>query len=288
MTLAYLTRRKNKVHGLTHTHSGFTIPGWRIEYGLNPRTGCPRLIDSAAVRSYINNQLVINFMSLFKSLCKSKSTEQTRHARRKDARPGELLDAALTLFVEKGFAATRVEEVATLAGVSKGTLFLYFASKEELFKAVVRENISGRFAQWNAEFENFKGSSADMLRLCMNAWWQQLGSTKASGICKLMMSEACNFPELAAFYQQEVIQPGNELIERILQRGVDSGEFRPIDMTYGVYVVLAPMLFLSMWRHSWGTCTTSTPLVPEQYIAVQVETILNGLCLGPSPDSTAA
>jgi TetR/AcrR family transcriptional regulator len=238
------------------------------------------LIDSPGARSYINNQSVINMIHPPSPSCQAPVT--AKHARRKDARPGELLDAALTLFVEKGFAATRVEEVAKLAGVSKGTLFLYFTSKEELFKAVVRENISGRFVEWNAEFESFKGSSADMLRLCMTAWWQQLGSTKASGICKLMMSEACNFPELATFYEQEVIQPGNELIERILQRGVDSGEFRPIDMTYGVYVVLAPMLFLSMWRHSWGTCTNSTALVPEQYIAVQVETILNGLCLPPT------
>ncbi|HEX5737246.1 MAG TPA: helix-turn-helix domain-containing protein, partial [Hydrogenophaga sp.] len=68
-----------------------------------------------------------------------------RRSRRKEARPGELLDAALALFVEKGFAATRVEEVAARAGVSKGTLFIYFPSKEELFKAVVRENISGKY-----------------------------------------------------------------------------------------------------------------------------------------------
>ena len=98
-----------------------------------------------------------------------------KHERRKDARPGELLAAALELFVEKGYAATRVEEVAKLAGVSKGTLFLYFASKEELFKAVVRENISGRFHEWSVEFEKFKGNSADMLRYCMTAWWQRIG-----------------------------------------------------------------------------------------------------------------
>ena len=75
----------------------------------------------------------------------------SRRERRKEARPGELLDAALDLFVEKGYAATRVEEVAARAGVSKGTLFLYFPSKEELFKAVVRENIVGRFAEWRNE-----------------------------------------------------------------------------------------------------------------------------------------
>ncbi len=124
----------------------------------------------------------------------------SRRERRKEARPGELLDAALDLFVEKGFAATRAEEVAARAGVSKGTLFLYFSSKEELFKAVVLENLAGRFKEWNAEFESFTGSSADMVRFCMRAWWERIGATRASGITKLMISEARNFPELAAFY----------------------------------------------------------------------------------------
>ena len=87
-----------------------------------------------------------------------------RRARRKEARPGELLEAALALFVEKGFAATRVEEVAAHAGVSKGTLFLYFPSKEDLFKAVVRENIAGRFIEWNEEFEQFTGDTVALVR----------------------------------------------------------------------------------------------------------------------------
>jgi TetR/AcrR family transcriptional regulator len=225
-------------------------------------------------------------MPLSKFLCNSPSLTPSRHERRKDARPGELLDAALSLFVEKGFAATRAEEVAKRAGVSKGTLFLYFTSKEELFKAVVRENISGRLTEWNVELENFEGSTADMLRFAMTSWWERLGSTPASGIVKLMMSESRNFPELAAFYRQEVIQPGGELIRLILQRGVDRGEFRQIDMKHGVYLVLAPMLFLAMWTHSLDACCEATDrLVPQDYIALQVETILNGLNITPEPNS---
>jgi TetR/AcrR family transcriptional regulator len=106
-------------------------------------------------------------MSLTK-LFSDNTAVAAKRERRKEARPGELLDAALDLFVEKGFAATRAEEVAARAGVSKGTLFLYFPSKEELFKAVVRENISGRFAEWNEEFDVFEGTTADMVRYCMN------------------------------------------------------------------------------------------------------------------------
>ena len=210
-----------------------------------------------------------------------------KHARRKDARPGELLEAALSLFVEKGFAGTRVDEVAKLAGVSKGTLFLYFSSKEELFKAVVRENISGLFPEWSAQFDSYEGSTANLLRSSMRTWWQRLGSTQASGITKLMMSEAHNFPELAAFYQHEVIQPGNALVRRVLQRGVDRGEFRPLDMKYGVYLVLAPMLFLCMWKHSLGTCAAGDELVPEDYLTLQTEILLNGLRLDqPATPST--
>ena len=206
-----------------------------------------------------------------------------RPSRRKQARPGELLAAALDLFVEKGYAATRVEEVARRAGVSKGTLFLYFASKEELFKEVVRENISGRFPQWSDEVDAFPGSSAALLRYAMQVWWAHVGDTKASGISKLIMSEASNFPELAAFYTYEVIEPGNQLIRRILQRGVSSGEFRPLDLQYGVHTVLAPMLYLLVWKHSLAACAGSDALlVPQDYLAAQIDTLLNGL-RAPAP-----
>lgn len=216
-------------------------------------------------------------------LLKQKVEEiRGKRTRRKEARPGELLEAALDLFVERGFAATRADDVAARAGVSKGTLFLYFQSKEELFKAVVRENISGRFKLWNTEFETFAGSTSEMLRYAINSWWTNVGATKASGITKLIMSEARNFPELAAFYQDEVIRPGNELIRRILQRGVDRGEFRAINIEYSIYSVLAPMMFLTMWKHSMGACADhGFELVPEQYIAAQLDTLLYGFCTKP-------
>ncbi len=203
-----------------------------------------------------------------------------KRERRKQARPGELLDAALALFVEKGFAATRVEEVAARAGVSKGTLFLYFDSKEELLKAVVHENLAGRFVQWNEEFERFPGSSAEMLRACLAAWWERIGSTPASGITKLMISESQNFPELATYYQREVIEPGKALIKRILQRGVDRGEFRVADMDYAIYSVIAPMIFLMMNKHSKGTCVPAGQhLDPLRFVAMQTEVLLHGLCV---------
>jgi len=204
--------------------------------------------------------------------------QSPKRLRRKEARPGELLAAALDLFVEKGYAATRAEEVARRAGVSKGTLFLYFASKEELFKAVVRENLSGRFAEWAAELETYQGTSAELLAYCMTSWWQRVGATRAGGIPKLMMSEGANFPELASFYHSEVIAPGEALIRSILQRGIARKEFKPMDLKYAPYTVLAPMLFLNMACHSVGPwAQPGSGLVPSEYIALQVDTILHGL-----------
>ena len=217
-------------------------------------------------------------MSLSKFIRARSDEASPKRERRKEARPGELLDAALDLFVEKGFAATRAEEVAARAGVSKGTLFLYFQSKEELFKAVISENISGRFTEWNAEFDAFDGSSADMLRYAMNMWWERVGATRASGITKLIISEAHNFPEVTAFYQAEVIQPGQALIRRILQRGVDRGEFVVADMDYAMYSVISSMVFLVMSKHSLGACVPADrPLDPKRYIDSQAGVILNGL-----------
>jgi AcrR family transcriptional regulator len=218
------------------------------------------------------------------NLFRCSTTAAVKRERRKEARPGELLDAALDLFVEKGFAATRVEEVAARAGVSKGTLFLYFQNKEELLKAVVRHNISGYYDDWNAQFEAFEGSTADIVAICMNIWWEQVGATKACGITKLMMSEAGNFPEIAAFYQHEVVQPGHALIRRILQRGIDRGEFRPLDVDYAIYSIVAPMIFLFLSRHSGGVCVPEQMrLEPKKYIASQLNILLYGLSAAPAP-----
>lgn len=226
-------------------------------------------------------------MAASKSFIDKLCPVRAKRERRKDARPGELLDAALDLFVEKGFAATRSEEVAARAGVSKGTLFLYFPSKEELFKAVVRENLSGRFIAWNQEFDAFEGGTPDMLRHVMRIWWERVGSTRVSAITKLMMSEGGNFPALADFYQQEVVKPGHTLLRRVLQRGIDRGEFEKVDVDLAIYTVLAPMLFLMLWRHSTSICVVrDAPFDPDRYIELQTEIVLRGLCTPPRKDET--
>ncbi|AVS74447.1 TetR/AcrR family transcriptional regulator [Paracidovorax cattleyae] len=207
------------------------------------------------------------------------SAPPPRRARRKDARPGELLEAALDLFVERGYAATKVDEVAARAGVSKGTLFLYFPSKEDLFKAVVRHNLGRHFAEWDVEIEHYPHSTSELLRYAYDLWWKHIGATKASGIAKLVLGEAHNFPDIAAFYRDEVVLPGNRLIRRILERGLQRGEFRELDLDCAVHVVAAPLVFMMMWRHSGVCMPESDGVTPQRFIDAQVDNLLAGFCV---------
>jgi TetR/AcrR family transcriptional regulator len=209
--------------------------------------------------------------------------EAHKRERRKQARPGELLDAALSLFVEKGFAATRVEEVAARAGVSKGTLFLYFPSKQALFKAVVHENAGRHLREALGEVAGYTGSSAELLREFLRRWWTQYGSTPAAGLCKLIMGEAANFPDLARDYQEQVVQPSHELLRRVLQRGIDRGEFRPVDLHHTVHVIMAPLIFLVMWKHSLAPCCGAAAAIdPETFIAQHADLMVRGLLKEPN------
>lgn len=201
---------------------------------------------------------------------------EPRWGRRKDARPGELADAALELFVERGFAATRLDDVAKRAGVSKGTLYLYFDSKDDLFKAVVREGIVSRIVAFQDRMRAYQGSSADLMRLLVKTWWQEIGATKLAGVSKLMMSEAGNFPELAKFYHDEVIQRGTALFAAAIQRGIDAGEFRQIDLVHAPHICVAPVVLLMMWRNSFDLCGIKK-MEADAYIETHIEMLVRGL-----------
>ncbi|HEX9392938.1 MAG TPA: TetR/AcrR family transcriptional regulator [Usitatibacteraceae bacterium] len=201
---------------------------------------------------------------------------EPRWERRKDARPGELATAALELFVEKGFSATRLDDVAKRAGVSKGTLYLYFDSKEDLFKAVVREGIVLRIAEAEERVRNYQGSTAAMIRELVHDWWNQIGATRLGGITKLMMSEAGNFPELAKFYHDEVVVRGTALFATAIQRGISSGEFRNVPLEFAPRIACAPVLMLMLWRNSFDLCDTHL-MDPQAYLDAHTDMLLHAL-----------
>jgi AcrR family transcriptional regulator len=206
-----------------------------------------------------------------------QSETKPRWERRKDARPQELLAAALDLFVDRGFAATRLEDVARKAGVSKGTLYLYFENKQELFKAVVRENIVQIIGDAEVEFAAAtEVSSADLLRTLLSRWWTEFGATRAAGLDKLIMAESGNFPELAQFYNEEVVARAQNLITVVLERGIGRGEFIPHHAPTMTMVLCAPVLMLTMWTHSFFPCDTHE-IDPDVFMETFLAMIQRGL-----------
>lgn len=214
----------------------------------------------------------------------------TPRQRRKDARPQELLDAALSLFVEKGFSATRAEEVAALAGVSKGTLYLYYPSKEDLLKAVIRNTLSADIAAGSDMVAKHTGSCAQVLQDIMVHWWTQVFNSPASGVFKLVITEVRNFPDIAQFYAEEVVEPGTRIVHDLVQRGVDQGEFRPVNVVQAVNSILMPMIMLCLHKHSLGACGFAQPQLadPESFIHQHLDLVLHGLLHRPSHPSNGA
>ena len=210
-----------------------------------------------------------------------KRAAQPRWHRRKDARPAEIVAAALEVFVERGFAATKLDEVARRAGVTKGTVYLYFDGKEALFKALIRDTIVPALATGERLVAEHRGSAADLLRRLIRGWWELIGETQLSGIPKLMMAEAGNFPDLARFYYDEVISRGHRLLASALERGIKGGEFRPVDVKVAVRLAIAPLLHAANWRHSFALCTRDGLDVPK-YLDSHIDIFLRGI--GKHPD----
>ncbi len=174
-----------------------------------------------------------------------------RWRRRKEDRPQEIVAAALDVFAERGFAAARLDDVAARAGVSKGTLYLYFPSKEDLFKAVIRAAILPNLERAERMIAEVPGPSFALLERLLAMVAELIATTRAAIIPKLVIAEAGNFPELAAFYHREVIQRGFGLLANLLERGVARGEFRPMNIDHTVRLIAAPLLMSAVWRSAF-------------------------------------
>src|ERR1700732_3321013 len=149
--------------------------------------------------------------------------------RRKEARPGEMVAAALASFADRGYAATKLEDVAAAAGISKGTIYLYFPTKEDLFRAVVRQAVLPNLEVAEGQFAAHTGSCPALPRLLAQRFLQLLDSD-LTAVPKLVVAESGNFPAIAQFYADAVLRRAFRLIEGILTRGIERGEFRPMDV----------------------------------------------------------
>ena len=204
------------------------------------------------------------------------TAEQTRWKRRKAARPQEILEAALGVFAEKGFARTRMEDIARQAGVTKGTIYLYFENKEAVFRSLIRESIGDALGQIVGQVAAFQGPSADLLRMALTAIGHFVLTSDRVVLPKIVIAESGAFPEMVRFYRSEIIDKGLGVLTQVIQRGIDRGEFRNVPAEHVARLCIAPLLLSAFWRTTFAQFDAK-PYDYDALIRTHADILLHGL-----------
>jgi len=207
---------------------------------------------------------------------KTQDPVEKRWSRRKQHRPGEILEAAIACFAERGFAATRIDDVALRAGVTKGTVYLYFPNKEELFKAVVRESLVPLLEGFLGQLDPEHDDPEEEIRRGVALFTEHVLKSPLRVIPKLIISEARNFPDLARFYLDEVVSRARSFVTSAIRRGVEQGKFREVNAEHVFFSIIGPMLQAVLWQQSLGLYD-SRPLDAPAMIRTHLDIVFRGL-----------
>lgn len=210
------------------------------------------------------------------SVITQMTTTKTRQ-RRKHKRPEEIVNAALALFSERGFSATRLEDVADRAGVAKGTVYLYFSSKEALLQAAVRQFVVPRLEQGEQLVQQHSGDTASLLRELVMGWWSKLADSPETSVPKLIIAESGNFPDLARYFVDSVVLRGRRLLRVVIERGIQRGELHDCNVDHVSRLFIAPIIYYAIWLKSLKPF--DEPLDMQAFAESHINTILNGIAI---------
>ena len=195
--------------------------------------------------------------------------------RRKAERPGEILEAAFTEFARNGYAATTLDQIAERAGVTKGTIYVYFENKEHLFISMVREITKVTLDTVHGMFERHEGSTASLLRELFGFIYQHIvEDRRRREVARMLIAEAGRFPALADRYYDEIHRPCLDMLTRVIRRGIDRGEIPPSAVVDCPQVIIAPIALVDLWIMMYDD---RQPLDLKRYFEAHVELVLNGL-----------
>jgi len=209
----------------------------------------------------------------------NQSTTSLRWKRRKEARPAELLDAAMSVFAEKGFAAARLDDIAARAGVSKGTIYLYYSSKEDMLRALIKAIPVARVGGIAKLAEADTGPADQTLRKVLQLIGAALRDPVLIQFPRLIIGEGGNFPWIADTYRKEVISLGIATLSGIISKGIAQQRFRAVDPKNAAFGAIAPMLFAAIWRTTFERFDDA-PLDAQAFIDQHIETFVRGLACG--------
>ncbi|MGI9261431.1 MAG: TetR/AcrR family transcriptional regulator [Woeseiaceae bacterium] len=199
---------------------------------------------------------------------------EPRYQRRKEDRPAEIAEAAMQTFAEKGYAATKVEEVARRAGVSKGLLYLYFKTKEELFKAVVRNFVSPHLDSLVDITESSDLSATGFLNGPFLEFAKTVPKSPARRLILLMVAEGHKHPDLVEWYWKNVVSRGISTLKTVIDKGVENGEFRPSTLQDFPHLLVSPVLFSTVFTNLFEPHAN---LDTDRFIEAHVELMLNSI-----------
>lgn len=182
----------------------------------------------------------------------------------------------MSVFAERGFAAARMDDIASRARVSKGTIYLYFESKEAVFRALVQETLARRVSDLAAFARDHRGPVAPLLRELLLRLGHFISTSDLVMLPKMVIAEAGNFPDLARIYREEVVERGLTLFGGLLQTGMERGEFRKVPVQHAVRLCLAPLLLAAIWRTTFAP-SDAAPYDYAGLIETHVSTLLRGL-----------
>lgn len=207
----------------------------------------------------------------------SEPAVEPRWRRLPEERPKQIIEAALAAFGERGLAAARLEDIAKRAGLSKGTIYLYFPNKEELFREVIRSTVVSRIEEREQAVREAPGTATEVLETYMRSYWRFMRSAEFAPIFRLVHAEIHNFPDLATFYAEEVVARGHRLIQTLIARGLDSGEFRPIDPRVAARMVSSMFVMHGLWCNHRQYFATVAAESDEQVLDELIDFILHAL-----------
>jgi AcrR family transcriptional regulator len=199
--------------------------------------------------------------------------------RRKAERPQEIIEAAFAEFSRNGYGMTTLDQIAERAGVTKGTIYVYFENKEHLFISMVHEALKASLDTIHEMFERHEGSTADLLRAQFSLIYQHLvEDRRRREVVRMLIAEASRFPTLADRYHEEIHRPCLEMLTQVIQRGMDRGEIRRSPVTDCLLVIIGPIALIDVWMMIFDD---RHPLDLKAYFDAHIDLVLKGLLAKP-------
>jgi AcrR family transcriptional regulator len=223
-------------------------------------------------------------------MAQARTARDPKWRRLPEERPQQILEAAFEEFREHGLAGARLDDIARRAGVAKGTIYLYFPNKEELFRDMIRHTVIARLEEAERAFDALAGTAADQVRSYMRQWWAYLMTPQFQTVYRLVHGELHRFPDLAQFYGQEVVARSHRLVRALIARGVETGEFRPVDSDVTARILAVTLIShaVMMERQRLLNLKSTPAYSPEHVLEQLTDFFLHALRPTPGTANAAA